>query len=84
MTLLHLGPVHAVERLLTLVLAFGPFVLLAVTVWWSRRRHARAAPPGGPREGQPDGGRDGQPDVGPDGLRDGRRDGHCDGDERHP
>ncbi len=43
MTLLHLGPVHSVERVLTLVLAFGPFLLLAITVWYTRRRNARAA-----------------------------------------
>ncbi len=39
-TLLHLGPLHPVERLLTLVLAFGPFVLLALTIWVVRRRNA--------------------------------------------
>jgi hypothetical protein len=37
---LHLGPLHPVEQVLILVLAFGPFVLLAVTIWISRRRHA--------------------------------------------
>lgn len=36
----HLGPLHPVERMLTLLLAFGPFVLLAVTIWISRRRNA--------------------------------------------
>jgi hypothetical protein len=39
--LLHLGPVHPVETVLTLVLAFGPFVLLVVTVWLSKRRSSR-------------------------------------------
>jgi hypothetical protein len=34
----HLGPLHPVEQLLVLLLAFGPFVLLAITVWVSRRR----------------------------------------------
>jgi hypothetical protein len=38
--LLHLGPLHPVERLLTVVLAFGPFLLLAVTIWVARRRNA--------------------------------------------
>jgi hypothetical protein len=37
---LHLGPLHPVEQVLTLVLAFGPFVLLAVTIWITRRRNA--------------------------------------------
>jgi hypothetical protein len=36
--LLHLGPLHPVERGLTLLLAFGPFVLLALTIWITRRR----------------------------------------------
>jgi hypothetical protein len=38
---LHLGPVHPFERVLTLLLAFGPFVLLALTIWLSRRRNSR-------------------------------------------
>jgi hypothetical protein len=37
---LHLGPLHPAEQALTLVLAFGPFVLLALTIWISRRRNA--------------------------------------------
>jgi hypothetical protein len=41
MTYLHLGPLHPVETVLTLLLAFGPLVLLAVTIWLSKRRHAR-------------------------------------------
>ena len=41
-TLLHLGPLHPVERALTFVLAFGPFVLLALTIWISRRRRTDA------------------------------------------
>ncbi|SDS26513.1 hypothetical protein SAMN04488570_1495 [Nocardioides scoriae] len=36
----HLGPLHPAEQGLVLVLAFGPFVLLGVTVWLSRRRDA--------------------------------------------
>ena len=39
-TLLHLGPLHPAERVLTLLLAFGPFVLLALTIWITRRRKA--------------------------------------------
>ena len=38
---LHLGALHPVEQLLTLLLAFGPFVLLAITIRVSRRRNAR-------------------------------------------
>jgi hypothetical protein len=38
MTPLHLGALHPVEQLLTLVLAFGPFVLLGVVIWWRRRQ----------------------------------------------
>ena len=34
----HMGALHAHEKVLTLVLAFGPFVLLGLVVWW-RRRH---------------------------------------------
>ena len=37
-TPLHLGPLHPVETVLTLVLAFGPFLVLAVTIWLSKRR----------------------------------------------
>ena len=40
-TPLHLGPLHPVEQALTLLLAFGPFVVLAVVVW-VRRRQDRA------------------------------------------
>jgi hypothetical protein len=38
---LHLGPLHPVEQVLTIGLAFGPFVLLALTIWVSRRRNSR-------------------------------------------
>ena len=40
LTLLHLGPLHPVERILTLLLAFGPFLLLALVIWITRRRNA--------------------------------------------
>ena len=38
MTPEHLGQLHAYETVLVYVLAFGPFLLLAVTVWIARRR----------------------------------------------
>ena len=38
MTLLHLGPLHPVEQALTLLLAFGPFVLLGVVILLRRRQ----------------------------------------------
>jgi uncharacterized iron-regulated membrane protein len=34
---LHMGALHAYEQALTLFLAFGPFLLLGVVVWWRRR-----------------------------------------------
>lgn len=34
---LHMGSLHPFEQALTLVLAFGPFVLLAAVIWWRRR-----------------------------------------------
>ena len=40
-TVQHLGPLHPIERILTLGLAFGPFVVLALTIWIARRRNAR-------------------------------------------
>ena len=38
LAVLHLGSLHPVERVLTLALAFGPFVVLGAVVWW-RSRH---------------------------------------------
>ena len=38
----HLGALHPFEKVLTLVLAFGPFVLLAVVVLIRRRQDAAA------------------------------------------
>ncbi|WP_196240521.1 hypothetical protein [Nocardioides anomalus] len=35
---LHLGALHPVEKVLTLVLAFGPFVVLGLVIA-TRRRH---------------------------------------------
>lgn len=40
MTPLHMGALHPVEQALTLVLAFGPFVLLAGVLWWRQRQDA--------------------------------------------
>jgi hypothetical protein len=34
----HLGKLHAYEQVLVLALAFGPLLLLAVTIWIARRR----------------------------------------------
>lgn len=34
---LHMGALHPYETALTLLLAFGPFVLLGVVVWLRRR-----------------------------------------------
>lgn len=38
MVLEHLGKMHPYEHALVLVLAFGPILLLAVTIWIARRR----------------------------------------------
>jgi hypothetical protein len=37
----HLGSLHPVEQVLTIVLAFGPFLLLGVVIVVQRRRDAR-------------------------------------------
>ncbi len=42
-TVLHLGPAHPAEQWLTLVLAVGPFLLLAVVVLLRRRQEAAEA-----------------------------------------
>lgn len=54
-TPLHLGGLHPVEQALTLLLAFGPFVLLGVVVWVRRRQDAAAesAAPERPAENDP-------------------------------
>ncbi len=41
MTPLHFGALHPIEQTLTFVLAFGPFVVLAVVVWWRKREDQR-------------------------------------------
>jgi hypothetical protein len=38
---LHMGGLHAYEQVLTLLLAFGPFLLLAVVVVLRRRQDRR-------------------------------------------
>jgi hypothetical protein len=38
MILEHLGKLHPYEHALVLVLAFGPVMLLAVTIWIARKR----------------------------------------------
>jgi hypothetical protein len=38
---LHMGALHPYEKVLTLVLAFGPFLLLAVVVLVRRRQDER-------------------------------------------
>jgi len=35
-----MGPLHPVEQVLILVLAFGPLLLLALTIWVGRRRNS--------------------------------------------
>ena len=35
---LHLGSLHPYEQALTLLLAFGPFVVLGIVVWVRRRQ----------------------------------------------
>ena len=37
----HLGQLHAYEHALVLALAFGPLLLLGVTIWISRKRLER-------------------------------------------
>lgn len=46
----HLGALHPVEKGLTLVLAFGPFVVLAVVVAVRRRQEAREAAEAGEQD----------------------------------
>lgn len=33
----HMGALHPLEQLLTLLLAFGPFLVLGGVIWWRRR-----------------------------------------------
>ena len=51
---LHMGALHPFEQALTLVLAFGPFVVLGLVIAHRRRsEHADGQP-----DGQPEGQRD--------------------------
>jgi hypothetical protein len=36
---LHMGALHPFEQALTLLLAFGPFVVLGIVVWRRRREN---------------------------------------------
>lgn len=38
---LHLGGLHPVEQLFTVLLAVGPFLLLGVVIWVRRRQDQR-------------------------------------------
>jgi hypothetical protein len=42
---LHLGTLHPYEKVLTLVLAFGPFVVLGLVIALRRRHHDEADEP---------------------------------------
>ncbi len=37
---LHLGALHPYEQVLTLVLAFGPFLVLGIVIWRRQREEA--------------------------------------------
>jgi len=50
MTGWHMGALHPVEQVLTLLLAFGPFVVLGGVIWWRRRAEERDEA----QAGQPD------------------------------
>ena len=47
---LHLGALHPVEQVVTLVLAIGPFVVLGVVIFYRRRAEAREDQPEDQRE----------------------------------
>jgi hypothetical protein len=58
MIALHLGALHPYERVLVLVFAIGPFVILGIAIWIRARQDRAAAlaeeqPPAAPEE--PDG-----------------------------
>ncbi|NPC45048.1 hypothetical protein [Nocardioides sp. zg-1230] len=42
---LHMGALHPFEQALTLLLAFGPFVVLGVVIWRRRREEDDSAVP---------------------------------------
>jgi hypothetical protein len=45
---LHLGALHAYEKVLTLLLAFGPFVVLGSVIAVRRRQETDEGPPNRP------------------------------------
>jgi hypothetical protein len=47
---LHIGALHPVEQTLTMVLAFGPFVVLGIVIALRRRAERQAAEDEGQRE----------------------------------
>lgn len=57
----HLGALHAHEKVLTLLLAFGPFLLLGAVIVVRRRQDAAAEQAEDRRAGQPER----QPEVEP-------------------
>ena len=40
LVLLHMGALHPIEQWLTVILAFGPFLVLGIVVWLRRRQDA--------------------------------------------
>jgi hypothetical protein len=44
LVVLHLGPLHPVEKVLTLVLAFGPFLVLGAVIALRRRHDSEPEP----------------------------------------
>ena len=59
LVLLHLGPLHTNEKWLVPLIAFGPFLVLFVVVYYARRRDVAedeaapgepSSPPAGPPE----------------------------------
>lgn len=50
----HLGTLHAYEKLLVLLVAFGPFLVLAVVVRYARRRDLAEDEPTGEGAGESD------------------------------
>ncbi|WP_372734014.1 hypothetical protein [Nocardioides sp.] len=43
LVLMHMGALHPVEQALTVLLAFGPFVVLGLVLRWRRRSDAAEA-----------------------------------------
>lgn len=49
----HMGALHPFEQALTLLLAFGPFLVLGVVIWRRRREDAAAVSEGDPGTSAP-------------------------------